>query len=164
MVHATYDSEATSILKQSSWCFTQDRNIVVENLHYVSVLKKIIIVSYGGLQLVLMKCLWIPINTRGNAIVRQDEYGFWVMNHCWKIMAHVEPYVFPSIISHVSPCCYKKNLAIHEQRNTYHMQFLAQESGLCSSHNYKVKIKLGFLVNIRIELAWMGIDTLSYLW
>jgi hypothetical protein len=54
----------------------------VENLHYVSVLKKIIIVSYGGLQLVLMKCLWIPINTRGNAIVRQDEYGFWVMNHC----------------------------------------------------------------------------------
>jgi hypothetical protein len=82
MVHATYDSEATSILKQSSRCFTQDRNIVVENLHYVSVLKKIIIVSYGGLQLVLMKCLWIPINTRGNAIVRQDEYGFWVMNHC----------------------------------------------------------------------------------
>jgi hypothetical protein len=44
------------------------------------------------------------------------------------------------------------------------MHFLMQESGLCSSHNYKVKIKVGFLVNIMVDMAWMGLNTLSYLW
>jgi len=54
----------------------------VANLHYIGVLKEIIAMSYGGLQLTLMKCSWIPINTHGNATVRQDEYGFWVVNRC----------------------------------------------------------------------------------
>jgi hypothetical protein len=44
------------------------------------------------------------------------------------------------------------------------MYFLAQKSGLCNNHNYKVKIKLGFLVNIKVELIWMGLGALSYLW
>ncbi len=69
------------------------------NLHYVGVLKEIIVMSYGGLRLVLMKCSWIPMNIHGNAIVRQDGYGFWVMNHRQKVLARVEPYVFPSIVS-----------------------------------------------------------------
>jgi hypothetical protein len=56
----------------------------------------------------LMKCSWIRVNTHGNAIVRQDEYGFLVFTH-------VEPYVFPSMVSHVSPCYYCKNLLNHEQ-------------------------------------------------
>jgi hypothetical protein len=55
--------------------------------------------SYGGLWLMLMKCSWIPVNTHGNANVRQDEYGFWVVNHRRRILAHVKPYVFPSIVS-----------------------------------------------------------------
>jgi hypothetical protein len=100
VVHATYDSGVVCIFKQSSWCFAWDRNIVVANLHYVGVLKEIISVSYGRLWFTLMKCLWIPINIRGiNATVRQDEYGFWVVNHHQRVIAHVEPCVFPSIVS-----------------------------------------------------------------
>ncbi len=41
MVHATYDSEVADIFKQGSRCFAQDRN-----LHYIDVLKEIIVVSY----------------------------------------------------------------------------------------------------------------------
>jgi hypothetical protein len=44
-------------------------------------LKKIIDVSYGGLQLALVKCSWIPINICGNATMKQDEYGFLIVNH-----------------------------------------------------------------------------------
>jgi hypothetical protein len=44
------------------------------------------------------------------------------------------------------------------------MHFLMQENKSCNNHNYKVKIKLGVLVNIKVDMAWMGLDTLSYLW
>jgi len=49
MVHATYDSGMACIFKQGSQCSIRDRNIVIKNLHYVDVLKKIIVMSYGGL-------------------------------------------------------------------------------------------------------------------
>jgi hypothetical protein len=120
--------------------------------------------SYGGLWLVLMKCSWILVNTCGNATMRHDEYGFWVVNHCQRVPAHVKPYVFPSIVSQISPCYCYENLANHEQWSTYHMHFLAKENGLYNNHNYKVKIKLGFLVNSRVDMAWMKLDTLSYFW
>jgi hypothetical protein len=35
-------------------------------------------------------------NHHGNATVKQDEYGFWLMvNHGQKVPRHVEPYMFP---------------------------------------------------------------------
>jgi hypothetical protein len=74
MVHITYDSGVACIFKQGSWCSTQDMNIVVVNLHYVNVLKEIIVMSYGGLWLVLMKYLKIHVNIYGNDTMRQDEY------------------------------------------------------------------------------------------
>jgi hypothetical protein len=43
-------------------------------MHYVGVLKEIIDVSHGALCLVVMKCSQIPLNTHGNATVKQDEY------------------------------------------------------------------------------------------
>ncbi len=115
MVHVTYDSGMACIFKQGSQRSTWDRNIVVANLHYIGVLKEIIAMSYGGLRLALMKCSWIPINTHRNATVRQDEYGFWVVNRRWKVPTHVEPYVFPSTVSQVNPCYYYENLENHEQ-------------------------------------------------
>jgi hypothetical protein len=44
-------------------------------------LKEIIDVPFGGLQLVLMKCSWILVNTCDNATVKRDEYGFLMVNH-----------------------------------------------------------------------------------
>jgi hypothetical protein len=43
------------------------------NLHYVGVLKEIIVVSYIGQRVTLMKCSWIHVHMQGNAtIVQQD--------------------------------------------------------------------------------------------
>jgi hypothetical protein len=81
MAHATYDSGVAHIFNQGSWCYAQDQNIIMANMCYVGVLKEKIDVSHGGLRLVVMRCSWIPINTYGNAIMKQDEYGFWMVNH-----------------------------------------------------------------------------------
>jgi hypothetical protein len=61
-------------------------------LHCNNMLKEIIDVSYGGLQLVLVKCSWIHVNTCGNATMKQDEYGFLMVTmveqcqHMWSLM------------------------------------------------------------------------------
>jgi hypothetical protein len=81
MAHATYDSGVACIFNQGSQCFTQDQNNIVANMHYVRVLKEIIGMSYGRLCCVVMRCSWILVNTCGNAIVKQNNYGFWMVNH-----------------------------------------------------------------------------------
>jgi hypothetical protein len=49
MVHATYDNGMACIFKQGNQYSIWNKNIVIKNLHYVDVLKEIIVVSYGGL-------------------------------------------------------------------------------------------------------------------
>ncbi len=71
-------------------------------LHCSNMLKEIIDVPFGGLQLVLMKCSWILVNTCDNATMKWDEYGFLMVNHGWRVSTHVEPYMFPSIVFLVS--------------------------------------------------------------
>jgi hypothetical protein len=80
--HATYDSGVACIFMQGSCSYVQDKNIVMANLHYVGVLKEIIVVSYTSQCVTFVKCSWILIHTQRNAaIVQQDEHGFWVVNH-----------------------------------------------------------------------------------
>jgi hypothetical protein len=72
------------------------------NLHYVGMLKELIVVSYIGQCVTLMKCSWIPIHMQGNATnVRQDEHGFWVVNHKRWVNANLEPYVLSIMVSQV---------------------------------------------------------------
>jgi hypothetical protein len=73
--------------------------MVLENLNYVSILK--VVVDYLGFLLVLFRCSWIPKNTRGNATIRQDEHGFWVVNCAHWLPPMLEPYLFPAIVSQV---------------------------------------------------------------
>jgi hypothetical protein len=54
--HAMYDSGVACIFRQGSRSFVQDINIVMVNLHYVGVLKEIILMSYTGQHVTLMKC------------------------------------------------------------------------------------------------------------
>jgi hypothetical protein len=72
------------------------------NLHYVGMLKEIIIVSYTGQHVTLMKCTWILVHTQGNATnVQQDEHGFFVVNHMRRVNANLEPYVLLAMVSQV---------------------------------------------------------------
>jgi len=59
-------------------------------------------VSYTSQHVTLMKCSWIHVHMQGNATtVRQDEHGFWVMNHEQLANANLEPYVLPIVVSQV---------------------------------------------------------------
>jgi hypothetical protein len=84
------------IFRQVSHSWTQDWNFVMGNLNYIGVLKEILVVDYACLPMVLFTCSWIPTNTQGNATIRQDEHGFWVVNLARRLPPMVEPYVFPT--------------------------------------------------------------------
>jgi hypothetical protein len=72
------------------------------NLHYVGMLKEIIVVSYIGQHVTLMKCSWILVHMQGNvATMRQDEHGFWVVNYKRQVNANLELYVIPTMVSQV---------------------------------------------------------------
>jgi hypothetical protein len=64
--HATYDTSIACIFKQCSHSSIQDMNIVMANLHYVGVLKEIIVVSYIHQRVTLTKCSWRLIHMQGN--------------------------------------------------------------------------------------------------
>jgi hypothetical protein len=100
--HGTYDSGVACIFRQGRCSFVQDMNIVMANLHYVGMLKEIIVVSYTGQHVTLMKCSWILVHMQGNvATMQQDEHGFWVVNHERRVNANLEPYVIPTMVSQV---------------------------------------------------------------
>jgi hypothetical protein len=72
------------------------------NLHYVGMLNKIIVMSYMGQRVTLMKCSWIPIHKQGNVVtMRQDEHGFCVMNHGRQVNVNLKSYVIPIVVSQV---------------------------------------------------------------
>jgi hypothetical protein len=65
-------------------------------------LNEIIVMSYMGQRVTLMKCTWIPVHTQGNVVTkRQDEHGFWVMNHGRHVNANLKHYVIPAVVSQV---------------------------------------------------------------
>ncbi len=102
LTHLAYDVGIACIFNQANQSSMRDQNIIIENLNYVGVLKKFLLVDYSKLHLVLFSCSWIPPNLCGNArTICQDEHGFWQVNfRCW-LPPTMEPYVFPIIIFHV---------------------------------------------------------------
>jgi hypothetical protein len=70
--HLTSNYGVACIFKQVICSSTRYWNFVMGNLNYVGVLKQILVVDYASLPMVLFTCSWIPINTRGNAIVKMN--------------------------------------------------------------------------------------------
>jgi len=99
--HLSYDSKVGYILMQVSHNWTWDQNFVMGNLNYIGVLKKILVVDYVGLPMVLFTCSLIPTNTWGNATIHQDEHGFWVVNLAHWLPPMAKPYVFPTSLIQV---------------------------------------------------------------
>jgi hypothetical protein len=60
-MHLTDDLGVACIFKQAGHSSTEDENMVMANLNYVSIFK--VVVDYSGLLLVLFRCSWIPTNT-----------------------------------------------------------------------------------------------------
>lgn len=89
--HVTYDSGVASLSSTNS-------NTVVD----VGVLKSIILVTYGGTNVCLMKCSWIAATEEGRRTIRKDNSGFWTVKFDARDNAgRHNPYVFPSAVSQV---------------------------------------------------------------
>jgi hypothetical protein len=95
--HMTYDNGIACIFIQGSRSSARDRNVITTNLYYVGILKEILVVSYATMKRILFS--WIPSNLRGVQTIRQDQYGFWLVNYARRLPKHSQPYVFPSTIS-----------------------------------------------------------------
>lgn len=90
-MHVTFDSGIASLSHATL-------NMVVD----VGVLKTILLVTYGGTQICIMKCSWIAPTEEGRRTVVKDRSGFWTV----KFNARMDnrrhnAYVFPSTVSQV---------------------------------------------------------------
>lgn len=68
----------------------------------VGILKNIILVTYGGVNCVVMEGSRIKSRDQGRRVVRKDSYGFWLLQYnCREICEKSNPYVFPASVSQV---------------------------------------------------------------
>jgi hypothetical protein len=89
--HITYDSGIASMSSHTT-------NTVVD----VGVLKSIVSVQYAAENILLMKASWIPPTQEGQATIKKDGSGFWMVK--WTARQDGQrhnPYVFPCTISQV---------------------------------------------------------------
>ena len=99
--YESYDSGVASIQAQTCQSSSRDRNPVNANLNYVGVLQKVLRVEYASLKVNVMKCNWIKPNLVGQATMRLDEHGFWLVKHGAFQPHSAEPYVLPAHVSQV---------------------------------------------------------------
>jgi hypothetical protein len=105
--HGTYDSGVATMFSQARRGSSNPEAFVSE-LKYVGVLRDILLVTYCTNRRVVFCAAWAAANARGAGSVRQDAYGFWLVNfdrlddHC------PEPYTFPGQVSQVInlPFCF----------------------------------------------------------
>lgn len=92
--YVTYDSGVASLSGR-------DTNSTID----VGVLKSILMVTYGGTNVCLMKCSWIGPVEEGRRTIKKDSSGFWTLKFNSRLdERRHNPYVFPSAVSQVSNC------------------------------------------------------------
>ena len=68
----------------------------------VGILKNIILVTYHGINCVVMEGSWIKTHDQGRRVIRKDSYGFWVVQYMAReIRPKDNPYVYPASVSQV---------------------------------------------------------------
>ena len=68
----------------------------------VGILKNIVMVTYVGLNCVLMEASWIKSSDQGRRVVKKDPLGFWIVQYASRETRRKDnPYVYPSAVSQV---------------------------------------------------------------
>lgn len=89
--HVTYDSGVASVTGGNL-------NSAVD----IRILKSIVMVTYGGTNVCLMKCSWMAPVSEGQRTIRRDGNGFWTLKFDSRLDdRRNNPYVFPSTVSQV---------------------------------------------------------------
>lgn len=69
---------------------------ILVKLEYVGWVEEILALNYGVLNIVVMLCIWAKENyVRINAIVKQNEYGFILVNFAFLIPILDQCFAFP---------------------------------------------------------------------
>ena len=68
----------------------------------VGILRKIILVTYMGLNCVVMEGSWVKTVDEGRRVVKKDQEGFWTVHFASReVRVKDNPYVFPGSVSQV---------------------------------------------------------------
>ena len=100
----TYDSGVACVASTLCQASSTDQRPVEANLMYVGILRRIIQVNYAFKKINLMECSWIKPNVTGNATIRKDEHGFWLIKKNAFQGPRAEPYILPVHASQVNAC------------------------------------------------------------
>lgn len=91
----------------------------------VGVLKNILVLSYGNLNLVLMVVSWVAPHTVERPRLQRDSHGFWLANMAARPRDTANPYMLPALASQVEyfnvfRCvpCEVLDLAVHARQCT----------------------------------------------
>ena len=68
----------------------------------VGILRNIILVTYLGLNCVVMEGSWIKTRDQGRRVIKKDPHGFWLVHYASRdAPAKHNPYVYPASVSQV---------------------------------------------------------------
>lgn len=102
--HVTFESGVAELCACTSLLDTTDNSVVVELLR-VGILKDILVLNYGNLDIVLMVVSWVPADTELQPTLHQDAHGFWLANMAARPRDTTEPYPLPALASQVRCNC-----------------------------------------------------------
>ena len=98
--HVTYDSGVAELaVRAQTPC--SSRNAVQVELARVGVLKNILVLNYGDLNIVLMVVSWVAKHTDEEPRLRRDAHGFWLANMSAHPRDTAHPYLLPALASQV---------------------------------------------------------------
>ena len=102
--HVTFDSGVAELDARATSADCLDNGSVVQ-LVRVGILKDILVLNYGHLNIVLMVVSWVAKDTADQPRLRRDPYGFWLANMAALPRDTTEPYLLPILASQVQPLC-----------------------------------------------------------
>jgi len=73
-----------------------DRRPIIARLEYVGCTEKILELNYGVLKIIVLLCNWVKTNyNKSNATIKQDKYGFTLVNFAYLIPILDQSFVSP---------------------------------------------------------------------
>ena len=96
--HVTYDSGIAELKHRIHGQSSSAAAAQVE-LARVGVLKNILVLNYGNVNMVFMVVSWVPKNTDERQTLRRDAHGFWLANMHARPRDTTNPYLLPALAS-----------------------------------------------------------------
>ena len=98
--HVTFDSGVAELETRRNGGGSPSTSAEV-HLVRVGVLKNILVMSYGNLNIVLMVVSWVAKHTDDRPRLRRDAHGFWLANMAARPRDTANPYLLPAFASQV---------------------------------------------------------------